>query len=185
MTVFVTFSAGTFSSIAPVGQTDRHWPQLVHIESARGASMKVPMRLVSPAPRKSIAPMSCAPSWHPCAHRPHRMQSRIAMSKTGLLLSTGSRSRPTQRPPLTPWCLAAIVSSWWSFAPLPSTIAIVSSMTPVRTRSTSGVSVSTFMPGTAGIVHEAGKPRAPSTSTRQVRHAAFGPMSGSLQSCGT
>ena len=64
-------------------------------------------------------------------------------------------------------------------------IAIVSSITPRRTRSTSGVSVRTLMPGAAGMVHEAGKPRVPSTSTRHVRHAALGPMSGSLQSCGT
>ena len=65
VTVLVLFAAGTFRSIAPVGQTDRHWPQVVQMDSIRGASMKVPMRLPRPAPRKSIAPMSCAPSWHP------------------------------------------------------------------------------------------------------------------------
>ena len=88
-----TVLAGFLTSMAPVGQTERHCPQVVHTELASGLSMKVPMRLPFPAPRKSMAPMNWCPSWHAWTHLPQRMQSLMAMSKTGLLSSTGSRSR--------------------------------------------------------------------------------------------
>ena len=61
-TVLATFVVGTFTSIAPVGQTDRHCPHVVHTDSSRGRSMNVPMRLPVPVPRKSIAPMNWCPS---------------------------------------------------------------------------------------------------------------------------
>src|SRR5574341_871660 len=61
----------------------------------------------------------------------------------------------------------------------------VRSRTPRRIRATSGVSVRTAIPSRAGRWHEAGKPRWPSTSTRQVRQAPSGGRSGSLQSWGS
>src|SRR2546425_7047357 len=52
-------------------------------------------------------------------------------------------------------------------------------------RTASGVSVRTTMPSRAGRWQEAGKPRWPSTWTRQVRQAPRGGRSGSLQSWGS
>ena len=109
----------------------------------------------------------------------------MAMSNTGLLRSTGSRSRLAQRGASRPCSLAATVSSRWPFSPLPfaPTIADVSSSTVVRTSRALSVPVHTFIPSAAGTEHEAGSPRIPSTSTRQVRQAPMASMSGSLQSC--
>ena len=184
VTVLTASWGGDFTSIAPVGQTERHWPQVVHTDSTSGRSMKVPMRPVRPVPRKSIAPMNWWPSWHAWAHRPQRMQSSMAMSNTGLLASTGSRSRLAQRGASMPCSLAATVSSRWPFSPSPfaPTIAEVSSSTAARTSRALPVPVQTFIPSAAGTEHEAGRPRIPSTSTRQVRHAPMASMSGSLQS---
>jgi len=101
-----------------VGQTDRHWPQVVQMDSDKGLSMKVPMRELRPAPKKSMAPMNWWPSWQACAQRPQRMQDSMAMLKTVLLPSVASRWRVSQRGNWMLWCWAAVES--WAKSPLPS-----------------------------------------------------------------
>ena len=60
--VVVTVRTGAGMSalavMAPVGHEARQEPQVVHTESMRGLSMKVPMRAWVPTPRMSIAPMN-------------------------------------------------------------------------------------------------------------------------------
>ena len=107
------------------------------------------------------------------------------MSKTGLLVSTGSRSRPFHLGEEISWWAAAVLSSLYPFAPFPfepGSMPKVSSTTPLRMSMTSGVSVQTFMPSAAGTEHDAGNPLCPSICTRQVRQAPMAPMSASLQS---
>ena len=84
-------SSDPFFLMAPVGQTERHVPQEVQIDSRSGWSMKAPMRDSRPAPSTSMAPMNCRPGPQPLAQRPHMMQSSIAIEKNGLLVSTASR----------------------------------------------------------------------------------------------
>ena len=81
--------------------------------------------------------------------------------------------------------LAATDSSRWPLPPSPfaPTMAEVSSRTVARTSRALSVAVHTSMPSAAGTEQEAGRPRMPSISTRQVRHAPMASMSGSLQSC--
>ena len=107
------------------------------------------------------------------------------MSKTGLLVSTGSRSRPLHLGEEMSWCAAAVLNSLYPFAPFPfgpGSIPNVNSTTPFRIAVTSGVSVQIFMSSAAGTEHEAGNPLCPSICTRQVRQAPMAPMSASLQS---
>lgn len=112
----------------------------------------------------------------------------MAMLNTGLLASVASLVRPYQRAPSMPYRLAATVSSRSSGdgpPPCSGNIPNVSSSTPLRTEFNSGVSVRMLMPAVAGVEHDAGNPRTPSTCTRHVRQAPIGFMSGSLQSWGT
>src|SRR6266581_1398174 len=60
----------------------------------------------------------------------------------------------------------------------------VRSSTARRVLTASGCWVSTIIPSRAGRWQAAGRPRWPSTWTRQVRQAPSGARSGSLQSCG-
>src|SRR5580693_4554818 len=58
------------------------------------------------------------------------------------------------------------------------------SMTPRRSRARAGLSVRTFIPARTGVVHEAGKPRWPSISTRHRRHEPNGSSESVAQSFG-
>ena len=57
-------------------------------------------------------------------------------------------------------------------------------MTPLRSEASRGDCVLTFMPFSAGVVHEAGVPRRPSISTRQSRHEPNGSRLSVAQSFG-
>ena len=57
-------------------------------------------------------------------------------------------------------------------------------MTPFRSRSTLGVWVLTDIPSLHGVVHEAGVPRRPSTSTRQSRQDPNAPSVSVAHSLG-
>ena len=156
-TVFATFGRGAFTSMAPVGQTDRHWPHVVQIDSTSGRSMKVPILPSVPVPSTSMAPMNWWPSWQACTQRWQRMQLSMAMLNTGLLVSVSGRSRPSQRGSVMPCWSAAMDSSRKSLPPpFLGNMASVNSRTPLRMAWTSGVSVHTFMPSAAGTEHDAG-----------------------------
>src|SRR5271166_2926450 len=58
------------------------------------------------------------------------------------------------------------------------------SITPRRRRASAGLSVRTFIPARTGVVHEAGKPRWPSISTRHKRHEPNGSSESVAQSFG-
>src|SRR5277367_3535211 len=58
------------------------------------------------------------------------------------------------------------------------------SITPRRRRASAGLSVRTFIPARTGVVHEAGKPRWPSISTRHKRHEPKGSSESVAQSFG-
>ena len=57
-------------------------------------------------------------------------------------------------------------------------------MTPLRSFSSRGVSVETFMPARTGVVQEAGVPLTPSISTRQSRQEPKGSRLSVAQSLG-
>src|SRR5260370_7388398 len=60
-----------------------------------------------------------------------------------------------------------------------------SSITPRRSRASAGVSVRTFIPARTGVVHDAGKPRWPWTSTRPKRHEPNGSSESVAHNFGT
>ena len=60
-----------------------------------------------------------------------------------------------------------------------------SSITPRRNFASLGVCVCTFIPGSAGVVQEAGVPRRPSISTRHKRHEPNAATLSVAQSFGT
>ena len=60
-----------------------------------------------------------------------------------------------------------------------------SSITPRRSSCSCGLCVRTFMPGSAGVVHEAGKPLRPSICTRHRRQEPKGSRLSVAHSLGT
>ena len=107
------------------------------------------------------------------------MHDSMAILKTGLLSSTASLDRGDQAGFMTELEFNDSLKS-----PKPSdfelTMPAVNSKTPLLIASNRSPLVEIFIPSVKGVEQEAGYPRTPSISTRQVRQAPIGFISGSL-----
>ena len=139
---FMGLITGNFVWIAPVGQTDKHCPHVVHVDSIRGLSINVPILDFVLFPKKSIAPMNWCPSWHAWTHLAHKIQESIDILNTGLLSSIGSLFLLFHFGLDIPWYFAASKSSLLDlFLVWDLTIDKVSSITPFLIFIKSGVLV--------------------------------------------